>query len=220
MIHTAGYYALGDVNLNNTVTSIDSSKILRYVVQLESFTAAQLFLGDVDYDSQVLAADASAVLRYTVKLDVLPKYSVFNSSSGNGERLSTAIRIEQDDVSMRGKCIYRIIVDADEWRANSIQFRLFWNPAVLTLSSMQTEYNLYEYKISDTQDSLAFAAIDDYSAETELKGQALTLVFDINPASADARADFSLTDLFVEYEDAINRLISRDCYSVRIENNN
>lgn len=62
-------YLYGDVDLDGSITSSDSLKILRKSVRLEEFTEVQEQLADVD-GSGISSSDALEVLRYSVRLPV------------------------------------------------------------------------------------------------------------------------------------------------------
>ena len=64
-------YVLGDVNEDKVVDAKDATKILRYTVNLETFSSGQSLAGDVNGDNVVDAKDATKILRYTVNLDTL-----------------------------------------------------------------------------------------------------------------------------------------------------
>ena len=63
-------YQYGDVDLDGTINSADSLKILRRSVKLEDFTDVQDELADVDDDGSISSSDALDVLRYSVHLKV------------------------------------------------------------------------------------------------------------------------------------------------------
>ena len=70
-------YALGDVNLDGTVTAADARYALRAAVGLETPDALLKRLADADGDGAVTASDARRILRAAVKLELLPSRTVF-----------------------------------------------------------------------------------------------------------------------------------------------
>ncbi|MFH0989297.1 MAG: right-handed parallel beta-helix repeat-containing protein [bacterium] len=59
---------LGDVTLNGTISPLDASMILRYVVDAITLNSTQLAAAEVSGDGSVSALDASFILRYVVGL--------------------------------------------------------------------------------------------------------------------------------------------------------
>ncbi len=67
-------YILGDANSDNDVQVDDATKILRYVVDLETLTDVQTLAADVDGDGFVTVIDATIIQRYDAEMPV--KYDV------------------------------------------------------------------------------------------------------------------------------------------------
>ena len=67
-------YILGDANSDNDVQVDDATKILRYVVDLETLTDVQTLAADVDGDGFVTVIDATIIQRYMAEMPV--KYDV------------------------------------------------------------------------------------------------------------------------------------------------
>ena len=61
----------GDVDGNGSINAADASKILRYLVGLDTISGTQYDAADTDGDGSVKAGDASAILRHLVGLDRL-----------------------------------------------------------------------------------------------------------------------------------------------------
>ncbi|MBR6594868.1 MAG: phosphodiester glycosidase family protein [Clostridia bacterium] len=61
-------YALGDVNLDGKVNSLDAALVLRYDADLYELTEQQKPLGDVTNDGKVNSLDAAMILRYDADL--------------------------------------------------------------------------------------------------------------------------------------------------------
>lgn len=59
----------GDVDLNYVVTASDARLILRYSLNMETFTALQQYLADIDGSGEVDSGDARLADRYAVGLD-------------------------------------------------------------------------------------------------------------------------------------------------------
>ncbi len=59
----------GDVDGNGSINAADASKILRYLVGLDTISGTQYDAADTDGDGSVKAGDASAILRHLVGLD-------------------------------------------------------------------------------------------------------------------------------------------------------
>ncbi len=64
----AASFVYGDVDGDGTVTSMDASLLLRYLVNLNSLSREQLLRADVRTDCAVNASDASEILRRIVQL--------------------------------------------------------------------------------------------------------------------------------------------------------
>lgn len=71
------YYALGDVDLDGTVSSSDARLALRASVHLTDLDEALLQLADADGDKTVSPSDARLILRASVKLQSLPTRPIF-----------------------------------------------------------------------------------------------------------------------------------------------
>ena len=59
---------IGDVNGDGDITSGDSVKLARYLVDMEEFSSRQLEASDVNHDGEVTAADAVMLAKYLVGL--------------------------------------------------------------------------------------------------------------------------------------------------------
>ena len=60
---------LGDINKNGSIEAADARLALRFSVELEKFTDAQLIIADTDNNGKITASDARNILRYSVKLE-------------------------------------------------------------------------------------------------------------------------------------------------------
>ncbi|MBR2411720.1 MAG: dockerin type I repeat-containing protein [Clostridia bacterium] len=67
--------ALGDVDDDGNVTASDARLILRYAVELESFTAENIIYADTDFNNSITAADARIALRTSVELEERQEYA-------------------------------------------------------------------------------------------------------------------------------------------------
>lgn len=67
--------AMGDVDNDGSVTAADARLILRYAVELESFTAENIIYADTDFNNSITAADARFALRTSVDLEELQEYA-------------------------------------------------------------------------------------------------------------------------------------------------
>ena len=66
---------MGDIDNNGSVTAGDARLILRYSVELESFTAENIIYADVDFNNRITASDARTALRTSVSLEEEQKYA-------------------------------------------------------------------------------------------------------------------------------------------------
>ena len=64
-------FLIGDADFDGKITSADARLVLRFAIELESFTDLQRILADVDSDKTVTPSDARAVLRASVGLEMI-----------------------------------------------------------------------------------------------------------------------------------------------------
>ena len=64
-------YRYGDVDTDGRITPADARKVLRFAIELETFTGLQRILSDADFDGGITPADARKVLRAAVGLEVI-----------------------------------------------------------------------------------------------------------------------------------------------------
>ena len=73
----------GDINENGTVEAADARLILRYAVDLETFSKTQTKLADCDNNGDINASDARKALRVSVNLESPVKVSGEDSPENN-----------------------------------------------------------------------------------------------------------------------------------------
>ena len=61
-------YILGDVDMDQSVTSADASQVLQYVVRLITLSDDQLASASVSGSNSVTSNDAALILQYAAKL--------------------------------------------------------------------------------------------------------------------------------------------------------
>jgi len=61
-------YAVGDVNLDNTVSVIDATLVQKQIVNLEQLSKVSLIKADVNHDGVIDVVDATEIQKIIVKL--------------------------------------------------------------------------------------------------------------------------------------------------------
>ena len=69
-----GAYKLGDVDGDNKITTVDSLKVLRYIVDKNQYplTGTSLLAADTDKDGKITTVDSLKILRYIVDKNLYP----------------------------------------------------------------------------------------------------------------------------------------------------
>ena len=224
MIHTNGFYLLGDVNEDHDLDDTDASSILQHIVQLITLGDRQLLSADCNYTSDITAADAAYLLRHLTYVGQEAPYCVITPRGGTMATDSIEIRqiqvFSRQSIENNGllKCEI-LITGVGNWSMSSVSMTIGLMDDTVELVSIASPYKLYEfnYEITQGKPIVRYAAVRGYDNDDNKGDTFLTLYFRLSDADVSFNKEMiKLSCVDLTFEDDSLMIIPESCYVLSV----